>query len=173
MSKTRRNYLKAMVILAASTTVAGTAMGQGYAGPVLTPSSLDFGNVLIGTTSASQTVSVSAPLLAPEGFPALSIVSITVPRDYIRTGGSCPSSGAASNPCTINVAFAPTGLGASPGTLVVSASINGGIAGSSNVALNAVGVPGQSVAAPGLGTWGLGLLLAALMATGFHFVRKR
>lgn len=171
MSKMRRSYLKALVILAASSTVAATELGQGYAGPVLTPNSLDFGNVLVGTASASQTVSVAAP--TTEGFPALSIVSITVPPNYVRTGGSCPTSGAASNPCTVNLAFAPSAVGAAPGTMVVSASINGGIAGSSNAALSGVGVPGQSVAAPSLGAFGLGLLLAALMATGFHFVRKR
>lgn len=170
MSKIRRNYLKALVVLAASAGMAGSALGQGYAGPVLSPTSLDFGNVLVGTTSAAQTVSVSTPL---EGLPALSIVSITLPAGYVRTGGTCPNSGAASNPCTVQVAFAPTGLGPIGGNLAVSASINGGIAGTSNAALIGVGVPGQSVAAPSLGQWGLGLLLAALMATGVWFVRKR
>lgn len=173
MSKMRRNYLKALVLLAASTPVVADNLGQGYAGPVLTPTSLDFGNVLVGTTSASQTVSVSAPLLAPEGFPALSIVSITLPAGYVRSGGSCPSSGVASNPCTVDVSFVPTSLGTIAGNMVVTASINGGIAGSTNAALTGVGVPGQSVAAPSLGKWGMGLLLVALMATGVHFVRKR
>ena len=88
MSKIRRNYLKALVVLAASTGMAGSALGQGYAGPVLSPTSLDFGNVLVGTTSAAQTVSVSTPL---EGLPALSIVSITLPAGYVRTGGTCPN----------------------------------------------------------------------------------
>jgi hypothetical protein len=172
MSRARRNYLKALVILAASVSVTSTALGQGYAGPVVSPNSLDFGDVLVGTNSGAQTVTVSTPLT--EGFPALSIVSITLPGGYLRNGGTCPASGAATSPCTVGVVFAPTGVGAVGGNMVVSASINGAPAQSANVALTGVGIQGVSaVSAPTLGDWGLGLLLASLLTTGVVFARKR
>jgi hypothetical protein len=42
----RRNHFKALALLAVvSVTAAGSAAGQGYAGPVLTPA-FDFGSVL-------------------------------------------------------------------------------------------------------------------------------
>lgn len=173
MSKTRRNYFKALVLVGAvSVAAASTASGQGYAGPVVTPQSLDFGSVLVGTTSAVQTLTVSVPP-AGEGFPALSIVSIAVPAGFVRSGGSCPASGTATSPCTIGVAFAPGAVGPANGNVVVTASINGGQGVGTNAAVVGIGVPGVSVAAPSLSTWGLGLLLAALMATGIVYTRKR
>lgn len=172
MSKTRRNQLKALVLLAAvSAAAASTASGQGYAGPVVSPTSLDFGSVLAGTSSATQTVTVSLPLT--EGFPALSIVSITLPAGYVRNAGTCPASGTASVPCTVGVVFAPDSLGTQAGNMVVTASLNGGPGVAASVALTGIGVAGEAASAPTIGTWGLGLLLAGLMATGMFFVRRR
>ena len=173
MSKNRRNHFKALALLAVvSVTAAGSAAGQGYAGPVLTPSSLDFGSVLVGTTSAVQDVSVSAP--NNNRGNTLSIASIVLPTGYARSGGTCPASGAvATPPCTIGVVFAPTAVGPLAGNMVVTASINGTPAQPANVALVGAGVPGVSVSAPSLSTWGLGLLVATLMTAGLVFVRKR
>lgn len=172
MSKARRNQLKALVIMAAvSVAAASTASGQGYAGPVVTPSSLDFGSVLAGSSSTVQTVTVSVP--PTEGFPGLSIVSIAFPTGYVRNGGSCPSSGAAPIPCTIGVQFVPTALGTQAGNMVVTASLNGGPGVGANVALTGIATQGAAASAPTMGSWGLGLLLASIMGIGMVFVRKR
>ncbi len=176
MSKMRRNHLKALVLLAAVSAVAATdAVGQGYAGPVFTPSSLNFSGILSGTTSAVQTVSASLPIVTLiAGSTPLSIVSITFPTGFARSGGSCPNSGTAPVPCTIGVVFSPTAPGAINGNMVVVASINGGIPGTTNVALTGTALAGAPpVPAPSLGAWGLGLLLTTLMTTGFVFLRRR
>jgi hypothetical protein len=162
----------AAISAAAAASSAAWAAGEGYAGPVITPSSLDFGTVALGTTSAAQSVSVSAtqPM---EGFPALNIVSITLPPGYTRSGGSCPASGTASNPCTIDIVFTPAALGANPGTGVISANINGAPAGQTNLALTGNAVQGANISVPSLSQWGLALLLAAVAASGAVLARRR
>lgn len=175
MSKARRNYLKAAVILAASVSVTSSALGQGYAGPVVSPTSLDFGTVPVGTTSAAQTLTVSVPTTrATDGF-SLSNFSVTVPTGYARSGGTCPSSGNVNTvPCTVDIVFSPTAAGTTAGNVVVSASVFGGP--TLGTAVPVTGIAAQTVSAvsaPALGNWGLGLLLATLMASGLVFTRKR
>ncbi|MEU8074851.1 ThuA domain-containing protein [Catellatospora citrea] len=94
-------------------------IGQGVADGSqlqITPGSLAFGSVNVGTTSAAQTVTVSNP-----GTAAASISAITVSGQYTQTN-TCGSSLAAGASCTVSVRFAPTSAGAQNGTLSVANS---------------------------------------------------
>src|SRR5205807_441247 len=91
----------------------GTAPGVGLA-----PTSLDFGNQLLATTSAPMTVK-----LINTGAAALTINSFAASSDFAATStgaSACPTSPAtlaAGATCTINVTFTPTASGARTGTL--------------------------------------------------------
>src|SRR5437588_558465 len=111
----------------------GTGPGVG-----LVPTSLDFGNQLLATTSAPMTVT-----LTNTGAAALTINSFAASGDFAATStgaNACPMSPAtlaAGANCTINVTFTPTASGARTGTL--------------SLADNAGGSP-QTVALSGNGT---------------------
>ena len=175
MKKIRSHKWKAAAAMAfvamALSSAAAAASSGGYAGPVITPNPLSFGDVAVGTTSATQTVSVSAGS-GGDGN-SLSIVSITFPAGFARNGGSCPASGTAPNPCTMGVVYSPTQIGPQAGNVVITASSIGQPPGSSNLAVSGNGVGGSLISVPALGGWGFGLLLAALLGSGFYFARRR
>jgi archaellum component FlaF (FlaF/FlaG flagellin family) len=79
----------------------------------LTPSSLNFALVPIGSASAAQKVT-----LTNEGSTSLAISSISVTGEYKQTN-TCGSSLAAGANCTISVTFNPTTDGTQAGTLTV------------------------------------------------------
>ena len=85
---------------------------------MLQPSKLDFGGEPVGTTSASQPVTLTNYQTA-----ALTVSSIDItgtnPGDFAQTN-DCPSSLAAGADCTINVTFTPTVGGSRTATLTVS-----------------------------------------------------
>ena len=113
-------------------------MGMGVSPVSLAPAPvLSFGNVLLGTTSATRTAVLTNALSVP-----LPIISISLfPASYVRTGGTCPTGAgtlAAKAQCTILVAFAPTVAGAVPGTLHVSHSAN---ANPPSLSLSGTGMP--------------------------------
>jgi uncharacterized repeat protein (TIGR03803 family) len=89
----------------------------------LTPTSVSFGSVKVGTTSAAKTV-----VLKNVGTTAITITSITLagldPGDYAQTN-SCASSLAASASCTISVTFKPSVTGARSAILKVTDSAAG------------------------------------------------
>jgi len=89
----------------------------------LTPTSLSFGSVKVGTTSAAKTVT-----LKNVGTTAITISSITIAGteagDFGETNG-CGSSLAASASCTISVTFKPTTTGNRSATLKVTDSAAG------------------------------------------------
>jgi len=76
--------------------------------------SLQFANQDQGTTSATQTIT-----LTNSGSATLNIKSIAVAGPF-SSGGTCVTSLAAGASCTITVAFTPTFAGATTGTLTVS-----------------------------------------------------
>ena len=82
-------------------------------------SSLSFGDVNSGSTSAAQTVTVTNP-----GTSAVSVSSVSVTGDYTQTN-TCGSSIAAGGSCTVSVKFAPTSGGPLTGTLSVATSAPG------------------------------------------------
>lgn len=88
----------------------GTGVASGPAAS-LNPTSLNFGNQTVNTTSAAQVVT-----LTNSGNASLSITSIAVTGNYAQTN-NCGASLAASTSCTINVTFTPLTTGTLTGTL--------------------------------------------------------
>jgi Abnormal spindle-like microcephaly-assoc'd, ASPM-SPD-2-Hydin len=80
----------------------------------LTPSSLNFSLIPIGSVSAAQKVT-----LTNVGSTSLGISSISVTGEYKESASTCGSSLAAGANCTISVTFNPTTDGAQKGTLTV------------------------------------------------------
>jgi hypothetical protein len=97
--------------------LAGTGSGTA---PVITvsPTSLNFGNVVVGTTSPAQTVTVTN-----SGNGALSITSIVAGTNYGQTN-TCGSSLGAGLNCTISVTFTPGASGTLNGTLTITDNAN-------------------------------------------------
>jgi phospholipase C len=89
--------------------------GTGVAALVtLSPSSISFATQAVGTTSAVQPVTVTNNQTT-----ALSIKSIVASSGFSQTN-NCPASLAAAASCTINVAFAPTVVGAQTGKVTIT-----------------------------------------------------
>ncbi|WP_084701829.1 discoidin domain-containing protein [Streptacidiphilus anmyonensis] len=113
---------------------------SGPAALTASPSSLTFGPVTAGTTSAAQTVTVTNP-----GGVAATITSVGVSGPFSQTN-TCGTSLAAGASCTVSVQFSPTTSGAASGTLSVAGSapnspLNVGLSGTgtaanTNLALN-------------------------------------
>jgi len=96
-------------------TLALTGIGQAPA-VTLSPSSLSFGNVAVGSTSAPQTLT-----LTNSGSVAVQISSIVAsPSPPYAETNNCGSSLGASSSCTITVTFAPTSSGLVNGTISVN-----------------------------------------------------
>ena len=79
------------------------------------PSSLNFGSVAVGATSAAQQVTVTNPTSS-----AASVSGISTSGDFAQTN-NCGSSIAANGSCTVNVTFSPSASGARSGSLTVNA----------------------------------------------------
>jgi GMP synthase-like glutamine amidotransferase len=100
---------------------------------VVAPASLNFGTQAVGTTSASQIVT-----LTNNQATALTLTSVTASGDYVvTTAGSspCGNSVAALGQCTIGVQFSPSQAGTVAGALSVSHS-----ASNSPLAVGLVGI---------------------------------
>jgi hypothetical protein len=111
----------------------------------VTPPSLMFGNQNVGTTSASQAVTLKNP-----GESVLTISNVTASANFGETN-NCGSSLAAASSCTINVTFSPTAAGSLTGTLTIIDD-NMGVAGSTQtVSLSGNGTaPSLSLSPAGL-----------------------
>ena len=83
------------------------------------PSSLSFGDVASGSTSAAQTVTVSNP-----GSSAASVSSVSVSGPFSQTN-TCGSSIAAGGSCAVSVKFSPTSGGSQTGAVSVATSAPG------------------------------------------------
>lgn len=83
-------------------------------GPVVlfTPSSLNFGNQIIGTTSNAKTVKV-----ANIGSATLNISSVTTSPNFAISANTCGAQLAVGKSCKVSVTFHPAGLGADSGAL--------------------------------------------------------
>jgi Phosphoesterase family/Abnormal spindle-like microcephaly-assoc'd, ASPM-SPD-2-Hydin len=85
----------------------------------LSPTALTFASQNVGTTSASQTVT-----LTNTGSAALAITGISASGDFAETD-SCGSSVGVGANCAINVTFTPTASGTRSGTLSVADNTSG------------------------------------------------
>lgn len=120
----------------------GTGIGVALV-PVLSaaPTSVAFGNQLVGATSAAQTITVTNTGGAPLTVSAVTVGG-TNAADFATTNG-CTLAVAAGATCTIPVTVRPTASGARAGTVTITS--NGGAA---TVALTATGVAPVLSAAP-------------------------
>lgn len=86
--------------------------GTGTASPpsTIAPVNHDFGPVVVGTTSAARTFTLSNPALLPV---SLSAFSVAAPFNLVST--TCTTSLPAGGSCTANVTFAPASIGAASG----------------------------------------------------------
>jgi hypothetical protein len=127
----------------ASGAVSVALNGTGTApGPALnaSPASLAFASTVVGSTTASQSTTLSN-----SGTTAATINAITASGDFAQTN-NCGTSLAVGASCTINVTFTPTAAGARTGSVTVTSnavnspttiSLSGsGIGTTTNVALN-------------------------------------
>jgi hypothetical protein len=112
----------------ASMTGTGTAPVAALSSP-----SLAFGNQSVGTTSASQSVTLNNT-----GNSALTITSITPSANYGATN-NCGGSVAAGGSCTISVTFTPSASGAENGTLTVTDNSNEATGSTQTVSLTGTG----------------------------------
>jgi hypothetical protein len=126
----------------------GTGTVQTAPGVSFSPTSLGFGNQLVGTSSQSMPVT-----LTNSGTAALTISTISATTDFTQTN-NCGSSLAAAASCTINVIFSPDSPGSLSGTLSVTD--------------NATGSP-QTVPLTGTGTTQTG----QVSITTYHFDNGR
>jgi hypothetical protein len=97
---------------AASSPQTVTLTGTGSAPVTLSPTTLNFGMVAVGTTSAPKTVT-----LTNHASVALTFSSIAASAAYTVASNSCGTSIAAGAKCTVGVTFSPTTSGAASGTL--------------------------------------------------------
>jgi hypothetical protein len=98
--------------------VRSVAMSVTSNGPVLaaSPSSLSFGNVSVGSTSAAQTVTITN-----SGNAAATVSGITAAAGFAETN-TCGSSLAVGASCTASVTFAPTAGQTYSGDLTVNSN---------------------------------------------------
>jgi hypothetical protein len=92
--------------------------GAGVLPVTLSPTSISFGTVTVGNSSAVQVVTVSN-----NQSTAIAINSVVASGDFVATsGGASPCSGSvpANGTCTLGVQFSPTVTGAIGGELTVS-----------------------------------------------------
>ena len=87
----------------------------GAPGAKLSPTTLTFGNEVLGSTSAAKTVTLSNA-----GTAALTINSISATGDFAVSSTTCGSTLAVGSSCKIGVTFTPTQLGSRSGSLSVS-----------------------------------------------------
>lgn len=112
--------------------------GTGIQGSLtIAPTAVAFGNQLVGSTSAAQTVT-----LGNSGADALNVTTLTAAAaPFARAGGTCsatlPITIAAGSNCTLTYTFAPTTGGAASQTLTVTADAPG----SGTIALSGTGQP--------------------------------
>ncbi|TAM79111.1 MAG: choice-of-anchor D domain-containing protein [Acidobacteria bacterium] len=112
--------------------------GYGTSGAVsLSASSLDFGSVVVGTTS-TKTVALTNPAQSP-----LDISSIQAGGDYTESNncGSVVNSGAS---CNISISFTPSAVGTSVGTVTITDT---GLGSPQSITLTGTGVPPFSLSA--------------------------
>jgi hypothetical protein len=129
--------------------VYGASVIGGSPAVTLNPTSLTFGNQTVGTSSASQAIT-----LTNSGTATLTITSITASGDFSQSNTCASTLGAGLN-CTINVTFSPVAVGTRTGAITIvdnatgsphSASLTGtGIAPIVSLTPSALSFPAQAV----------------------------
>jgi hypothetical protein len=108
-----------------------TLTGTGIAPVTIAPTSRTFSGRLLGTTSTTQTVTLTNDLATELRFS-----SIMASGDFAVASNSCGSGIGAGAQCTVGLTFTPTSVGLRPGTLIVNHNAFGS---PSQVALSGTG----------------------------------
>jgi hypothetical protein len=97
--------------------------GNAVSGLNVSPAELTFAATLVGSSSATQTVTVSntSSVLASQ-------LQLTITPGFVLTQNACAASLAAGASCTAGVQFDPAATGIEVGTLTVSSASNGSVA---------------------------------------------
>jgi hypothetical protein len=122
-----------------TTTITLTGTGTPATGGTLqiSPTTLTFGSQAVGTTSATQTVSVSNA-----GGTAVTFTSIVTSGDFAgATLAQCPSLAVESEPCVFSITFKPTATGTRTGTITFTDNATGS---PQTVTLTGTGTPGTA-----------------------------
>ncbi len=140
-----------------------TRIGAAVGAPAVTlnPTSLAFGNQVVGTTSASQTVT-----LTNSGNATLNITGITGSGDFAVTN-TCGATLAASANCTINATFTPTAAGIRTGRITVTTDA---VSSPDSVALSGVG---GNTPIPTLSEWGMIIFALLMGSSGVYLMKKK
>jgi parallel beta-helix repeat protein len=86
----------------------------------ITPTTVGFGDRIVGSTSASQRITV-----LNEGGAAAAITGVNVSPDYVVTGNSCGTNLAPNASCFVDVAMRAIGFGGRVGQLVIGSNATG------------------------------------------------
>ncbi|MDX6229953.1 MAG: hypothetical protein QOI76_3343 [Frankiales bacterium] len=111
-----------LTVNAGGTTSTVNLSGTGVApGPILNanPASVSFAGTVVGSTTATQAVTVSN-----SGTTSATVSGVSVTGDFTQTN-NCASVAVGAS-CTVNVAFKPTLGGSRTGTLTVTSNANNG-----------------------------------------------
>src|SRR5580692_11558154 len=122
-----------------TTTITLTGTGTAGAGGTISiaPTTLTFGSQAVGTTSATQTVTVSNI-----GGTAVTFTSIATSGDFAgATLAQCPSLAVEATPCAFQIAFKPTATGTRTGAITFTDSATGS---PQTVTLTGTGTPGTA-----------------------------
>ena len=115
-SGTRTATLVVSAGTAGSVSVGLSGVAAAAAAPIvsLTPASLNFGSVAIGSSTTPMT-----SVLANSGTAALSISSLRASPAVYSLSHDCPSTLAAGSSCTLTVGFTPAAAGAVSGSIAI------------------------------------------------------
>ena len=112
------------------------------------PTQMTFGSLLVGSTSPTQTLTVTN-----SGGAALAGLTISVTGNFGLTANLCPATLAAGASCTTGVTFTPTTTGIQAGTITLSSTSTGVTP--AVVPLTGNGIPAGSITAnPGVVSFG-------------------
>ncbi len=100
-------------------------------------SALNFGSVALGTSSAAQTVAVTATGTTPLAFS-----SLTLTGDFARPSTTCTALLSPGTSCQIDIIFTPGATGARTGTLTIGSNATGS---PQTIALSGTGVTPPTV----------------------------
>ena len=133
------NGLRSPLVVA----LTGNVLASGTSGLTLTPTTLTFGNVNVGATSAGQTV-----LVKNSGSAAVKIQPVfggANPTQYTISSSTCAGVNLAVNgTCSLTVAFKPTSTGSKPASLAVNAlnTVTNAVLSTSTVTMTGTGAQG-------------------------------
>ena len=112
--RTRTGTLTVVSASSLNGTLTASLTGIGVANVQADVDGLGFGNVDVGFRSPAQTVTITNYTNA-----AIALTGVTINGDYAETT-TCPGTLPGKASCTVNITFAPTGIGVRTGALVVT-----------------------------------------------------